>query len=418
MEVIGLRQALRTGLLGMLLALVAWPAWGITVYRVLVLSDTPEDLATAQTVVPDAFLAVGPERISILAGTFINQVNAQKRQAELERLGLTVTIAQGTDADDPLEPAAPAEPAAPPAPATPIPTPAPISPPTAPPQPTAPVSPTPDQVQRPFAVLVLNPTADPNLAANLRRFFPAAIEVIYQQQPALITGSFSQQAQAQQQTQWLNAQGFGAVVVSTTEISFTSISGAQPSAPTPPPSGEQVWVLVADPAGERLAPIQQLVPDAIPLIYDGLRVVKAGGYPTTTAAQTRAEQLNAQGYEVGLFPADLERTQPIFSTNGPTPTPAPAATPTPGSTPPPSPQASPIAATSEDPEISGFVVLIPQQQGSDRLGRVQTIAPDAFERRYQDQPVIQMGTYRLRQSAEQAIQELDALGLPGRIVPL
>lgn len=410
-----LRKDLQTGVLGLVVALLAWPAWGITVYRVLVLSSTPEDLATVQTQVPDAFLVVGPERISILAGTFINQINAQKRQAELQQLGLNVEVVTTTNEDTP-------EPFTSPTPSTPQPSPAPApqTPPLSPPAP--PLSPGPDPGQRPLAVLVLNPTNDPNLVTRLRRFFPNAIEVLYQQQPALITGSFSQQSQAQQQTQWLNSQGFGAIVVSTAEVTFSVTPN---TAPTPTPtSGEQIWVLVADPTGEKLTEIQQIVPDAIPLLYDGIRVVKAGGYPDQVAAKPQADQLTAQGYEVGLFPANLERTQPIFPGNGASPdTPAApaAATPTPvageaSDSNEPVTQADPV----DDPEDNseGYLVLVPQMEGSDRLTVVQSIAPDAFERRFQDQPVIQMGTYRLRESAEQAIRDLDELGLPGRIAPL
>ncbi len=406
----------------MVLILTTGPAWGVTVYRVFVLSSSAEDLAAAQTVVPDAFLVAEPQRISILAGTFINRVNAEKRQAELERLGLNATITTATETEAPLEPVATPSPA--PQLVT-SPTPVPTS---AASQPTIPPATSSGQniAQRPFAVVVLNPTNDEILKNNLRRFFPNAVEVTYQQQPALITGSFSQQAQAQQQTQWLNAQGFGAVVISTSELGFPQAPAAStptstPTAPTstPIPTGEQIWVLVADPTGERLAQIQQLVPEAIPLIYDGLRVVNAGGYPNAAAAQNRAEQLTAQGYEVGLFPADLERAQPIFAATPGETSPAPPA-------PPPSPaptsttNPTPDSLTPVDPETDsqGFWVLVPQPEGSDRLGRVQSIAPDAFERRYQDQPVIQMGTYRLRESAEQAIQDLDQLGLPGRIVPL
>lgn len=421
MAVNRLQRHLTAGVWGVILCLWTGPAWGVTIYRVLVLSNRPADLAQVQTLVPDAFLVVeAPDQISILAGTFINQVNAQKRQAELERLGLTVTLATTTEADPPAEASPTSTPAAAPTPIssatpptlTPTPAPQPIATATATPPPAPPAINSIDLAQRPFAVLVLNPTNDPNLVENLRRFFPNAVEVIYQQQPALITGSFTQQAQAQQQTQWLNSQGFGAVVVSTTEVSF---SGSPTATPTPA-SGEQIWALVADPSGERLPQIQQLIPEAIPLIYDGLRVVKAGGYPNPTAAQAQVERLTAQGYEVGLFPADLDRSQPILTSAGaPAPTPVPPA----AAAPAPTPALTTAAIPTEAPEnAAGFIVLVPQMEGSDRLLRVQSIAPDAFERRYQDQPVIQMGTYRLRQSAEQAIEDLDQLGLPGRIVPL
>jgi hypothetical protein len=45
------------------------------------------ELAQVRAQVPDAYFVQGDGQVFILAGTFINRSHAQRRQADLERLG-------------------------------------------------------------------------------------------------------------------------------------------------------------------------------------------------------------------------------------------------------------------------------------------------------------------------------------------
>ncbi|NJO85349.1 MAG: hypothetical protein HC818_00360, partial [Synechococcaceae cyanobacterium RM1_1_27] len=65
---------------------------------------------------------------------------------------------------------------------------------------------------------------------------------------------------------------------------------------------------------------------------------------------------------------------------------------------------------------TGFLVVVPAQEG--RLEQVQSQVPDAFLRRSGEQTVIQVGSYQMRSSAEQAVQSLMELGLQGQIIDL
>lgn len=406
------------------------PAWALTLYQVYVISDQPKDLTTIQTQVPDALLVSSGKQVFILAGTFSSSTNAERRAKTLQDLGFKTKVVPREDneaAPEPLNPQSPTQ-----------------SSPT--PQPIPSITPgisLPTPPLRPYTVLVLNPNQDPGLSQSVLRFFPRAQEVTYQQQPALQTGSFSQLTQAQNQSRWLNAQGFGSVVVESSTLNASpqpspetppqatpdpslSPSPAPPSAPpsspsptpvTPSPAtvsqvkttptskpipvdpsvGELFWVLVADPVGEKLDPLRKLYPEAIPLTYDQLRVVKVGGYPDESSGQERISVLNKQGYEAGLFPADLEATEPILGSNQVSTTPQP--------------QSSPNL---EDP-LPTYVVIV-NSGTPEQLKQVQAIAEDAFIRTYQNKQVIQVGTYRNKKSAEAGLEKISQLGLSGQVI--
>jgi hypothetical protein len=414
------------------------PAWALTLYQVYVISDQPNDLTTIQTQVPDALLVTSGEQVFILAGTFSSPTNAGRRAKTLQDLGFKTKVVSREDSEAPPKPLSPQSPS-----------------PSLPPQPIPSITPgisLPTPPLRPYTVLVLNPNRDPGLSQAVLRFFPRAQEVTYQQQPALQTGSFSQLTQAQNQSRWLNAQGFGSVVVESSTLNASLPAQASPdssvsppsptptststrsptSTPPPPPPktdsqvkttvsskavpvdpsvGELFWVLVADPVGDKLEPLKKLYPEAIPLTYDRLRVVKVGGYPDESSGQARISELNQQGYEAGLFPADLEATEPILGSAKPV-------SPPPQSSPPPDHSGrsnnSNNSNSSEDP-APAYVVIVnsgtPQE-----LKQVQTIAEDAFIRTYQNKQVIQVGTYRSKKSAEAGLEKISKLGLSGQII--
>ncbi len=405
------------------------PAGAVTLYQVFVISDQDQDLAQVQTLVPDAIFVRDQSQTSILAGTFLNQIYAAERQAELEVMGLTVSIVTREDNGEPPPPSPSPEPdPATPSPASPsTPTVTPTAPSTSTTSPTpSPVAnplstPAPPEVEpiselRAYAVLVPNPNGDPNLATQIRRFFPSATDVLYQRYPALQTGSFSQLSQAQEQARWLTFQGFPALAVPSPQVFDPSASSGTPprtpesptllnptpapsispqvSQPVPPSSDPQVaeigelwWVFVADPVGDTLSDLQAIIPEATPLIYDDLQVVKTGGYSNQADAETQQVYLASQGYEAGIFPAELERTEPVFQ---------------------------PVSPTTAS--AAGFFVIVTSSNPEATLDQIQTIAPDAFLRQYQNQDVIQVGSYRLRLSAEEAVQALQELGLEGEIV--
>ncbi|MEN9223486.1 MAG: hypothetical protein Q6M04_13715 [Thermostichus sp. BF3_bins_97] len=377
------RLAVLTGSLGGSLAVLflALPgAFALTRYQVHVLSDGATELAQVQTQVPDAYLVQGEERVFILAGTFINRSHAQRRQADLERLGLQVQVVSRQETDPPLPPAArPGD--------LPVQSPAASSrPPASVPAPNlASGSRGAPDPQRPFATQVPNPTADPRLEERVRRFFPGATAVEYQGQAALQTGEFSRLSLAQDQARWLTAQGLPAVAVAVAEVGTVMDPTLESE------QGEQYWVLVADPTGEKLPALEQLLSGSLPLIYDDLRVVRTGGFANPTAAEEQVRYLAGQGYEAGVFPADLRRSQPLLQRD---PVPTQAAAP-------------PAQAQESTP---GFWVVV--QAGEDVLPRLQQFAPDAFVRG----SVIQVGTYQRRANAEQAQRSLSEAGFNARIV--
>ncbi len=334
-------------------AFLALPAaFALTRYQVHVLANEPEALARVRRQVADAYFVQEEGQVFILAGTFVNRSHAQRRQAELARLGLPVRVVSRQETDPPLPPAFPALPA-----------------------PTAP----PFDPRRPFATHVPNPHRDPLLEERVRRFFPQAIGVLYRGQPSLQTGTFSRLSLAQEQARWLTAQGLPAVVVSLAE-------GNAAPPPEEPAQGERYWVLVADPSGEKLAALEQLLPGSVPLIYDNLRVVRTGGFADLAGATEQVRYLARQGYAAGIFPADLRRSRPLLV------------------------QDSPPALQEASP--GGFWVVV--QAGEEALPKVQQFAPDAFVRG----SVIQVGTYRQRANAERAQRSLAEAGFDARILPV
>ncbi|MEN9229295.1 MAG: hypothetical protein Q6L68_00185 [Thermostichus sp. DG02_5_bins_236] len=367
----------------LMVALASPAAFALTRYQVHVLSETAADLAQVQTQVPDAYWVQGDEQVFILAGTFINRNHAQRRQMELERLGLQVRVVSRAETDPPLPPALPSS--------------APSSPTAASPQPAtvpaATLPSSPPASQRPFATQVPNPTQDPRLEEQVRRFFPAATVVEYQGQTAIRTGEFSRLSLAQDQARWLTARGLPAVAVSIAETGMESSRDPQPANPE---QGETYWVLVADPTGEKLLALEKLLTGSLPLIYDGLRVVRTGGFANAQAAEEQVRYLAGQGYEAGVFPADLRRSQPLLQQD---PVPTTAANPAPDS-----PSGPPVS------EAQTFWVVV--QAGEEVLPRLQQYAPDAFVRG----SVIQVGTYQRRSNAEQAQRSLSEAGFNARIV--
>ncbi len=339
-------------------------ALALTRYQVHVLADEAAALAQVRAQVPDAYFVQGDGQVFILAGTFINRNHAQRRQAELERLGLPVRVVSRQETDPPLPPAFPAQTG----PARPSP-----SPPTAPPF----------DPQRPFATQVPNPTGDPRLEERVRRFFPGAAVVHYRGQAALQTGTFSRLSLAQDQARWLTAQGLPAVAVS---LAGEEAVGDPDSNP---PQGERYWVLVADPSGEKWPALKQLLEGSLPLIYDDLRVVRTGGFADPDAAAEQVRYLADQGYEAGIFPADLRRSRPLL-VQDPTPS----------------------AASLRAEGTGGFWVVV--SAGAEALPKLQQFAPDAFVRG----SVIQVGTYRQRANAEQARRALAEAGFDARILPV
>lgn len=404
---------------------ISWGAvaWGqaVPLYQIYVKTS---DLERVQAQVPDAILVEGDDGIFVLAGSFGTESNAQRRLAELEQGGFSAQLvlrqpgdpvpvavassgetASTSESTETSQPVTSSDPAPAPVPAVPAPV-------AANPSPGESLGPEFDP-SRPFQVLVPNPTQDPELSAQVRRFFPTAQDVIYQQQPAMQTGSFSQLGLAQEQSRWLTNQGLAAVAVPSLDADpvgdpvavgdlapSTSESTAPSSSDTS--SGDDVWVLVADPDGEKLGAIQAAFAGAVPLRFDGIQAIKVGGFRTVDDAQTQVEQLAQMGYEAGAFPADLSRTEPILGSGGGAATGIPADAEIPADAP-------------VDPNI-GFLVLVPADQGT--LEQVQGQVPDAFIRRYQEQTVVQVGSYRLRSSAVAAVQTLAELGLSGQIIEL
>ncbi|MGY4520082.1 SPOR domain-containing protein [Thermostichus sp. MS-CIW-28] len=350
-------------------------ALALTRYQVHVLADGAAELAQVRTQVPDAYFVQGDRQVFILAGTFINRSHAQRRQADLERLGLSVRVVSRQETDPPLPPAFPAQ-AAPSRPAA-------SSKASVPPTPTAP----PLDPQRPFATHVPNPTGDPRLEERVRRFFPGATVVQYRGQVALQTGTFSRLSLAQDQARWLTAQGLPAVAVSLVGEN----AGRDPI--SNPAQGERYWVLVADPTGEKWPALKQLLEGSLPLIYDDLRVVRTGGFADPAAAAEQVRYLAGQGYEAGIFPADLRRSQPLLQADPVSSSPAQAVPP-------------------GEEGGSGFWVVVPA--GEEALPKLQQFAPDAFLRG----SVIQVGTYRQRANAEQARRSLAEAGFDARILPV
>ncbi len=343
--------------------------FALTRYQVHVLTDEAAALAQVRAQVPDAYFVQGEGQVFILAGTFLNRSHAQRRQAELERLGLPVRVVSRQDTDPPLPPAFPAQTA----PDRPSPSPV-------PPAPTAP----PFDPQRPFATYVPNPSRDPRLEERVRRFFPGAALVQYRGQAALQTGTFSRLSLAQDQARWLTAQGLPAVAVSLAE------AGTDRDPDSNPPQGERYWVLVADPTGEKWPALKQLLEGSLPLIYDNLRVVRTGGFADPAAAAEQVRYLASQGYEAGIFPADLRRSRPLLLQD---PTPSPPSLPA-------------------EKSRGGFWVVV--SAGAEALPKLQQFAPDAFVRG----SVIQVGTYRQRANAEQAQRSLAEAGFDARILPV
>ncbi|MGQ9838136.1 MAG: SPOR domain-containing protein [Cyanobacteriota bacterium] len=367
-------------------------AFALTRYQVHVLSEKAADLAQVQTQVPDAYWVQGDEQIFILAGTFINRNHAQRRQTELERLGLQVRVVSRTEMDPPFPPAV-----APPS------NPISSSPSASRPSATVPAATAPNlqpASQRPFATQVPNPTQDPHLEEQVRRFFPRATVVEHQGQTALRTGEFSRLSLAQDQARWLTARGLPAVAVALAESKTESFPAVDPRLANLE-QGENYWVLVADPTGEKLPALESLLTGSLPLIYDNLRVVRTGGFANAQAAEEQVRYLASQGYEAGVFPADLRRSQPLLEQKK---APQPSSDPDPTTTAHPSPDS---LASSEAPS---FWVVV--QGGEEVLSRLQQYAPDAFVRG----SVIQVGTYRQRSNAEQVQQSLSEAGFNARIV--
>ncbi|MCF2971787.1 sporulation protein [Synechococcus sp. Nb3U1] len=371
-------------------ALTSPGAFALTRYQVRVLSERAADLAQVQTQVPDAYWVQGDEQVFILAGTFINRAHAQRRQIELERLGLQVRVVSREETDPPLPPAV----ANPPNQGSSSPA-ASSGPPETVPAATVPSSQ--PSAQRPFATQVPNPTQDPRLEEQVRRFFPGATVVEYQGQAALQTGEFSRLSLAQDQARWLTARGLPAVAVAVADTETQPFPSGDPVLANLE-QGENYWVLVADPTGEKLPTLESLLTRSLPLIYDDLRVVRTGGFAHAQAAEEQVRYLASQGYEAGVFPADLRRSQPLLQRD-PDPVPTPAAHSAPAS-----PSAPPAS------EAQSFWVLV--QAGEEVLPRLQQYAPDAFVRG----SVIQVGTYQQRSNAEQAQRSLSEAGFNARIV--
>lgn len=280
-------------------------ALALTRYQVHVLANEAAALAQVRGQVPDAYLVQGDGQVFILAGTFINRNHAQRRQAELERLGLPVRVVSRQDTDPPLPPAFPAQ--------------------TAPDRPSPALKTLPRRRQRlplrsPAALCHL--CAQPQQGSPAGRagapLFPGAAVVQYRGQAALQTGTFSRLSLAQDQARWLTAQGLPAVAVS---LAGEEAVGDPDSNP---PQGERYWVLVADPSGDKWPALKQLLEGSLPLIYDDLRVVRTGGFADPAAAAEQVRYLADRGYEAGIFPADLRRSRPLL-VQDPTPLPHPCA---------------------------------------------------------------------------------------------
>ncbi|MFQ3584356.1 MAG: sporulation protein [Cyanobacteriota bacterium] len=377
-------------------ALTSPAAFALTRYQVHVLSGTAADLAQVQTHVPDAYWVQGDDEVFILAGTFINRNHAQRRQTELERLGLQVRVVSRAETDPPLPPARVTPPNSAPSAASSRQPENGLRPAVANvPASTLPSSQPSSPSQRPFVTQVPNPTQDPRLEEQVRRFFPGATVVEYQGETALRTGEFSRLSLAQDQARWLTARGLPAVAVAVAEMGTESFPATDPILANPE-QGENYWVLVADPTGEKLSALEKLIAGSLPLIYDDLRVVRTGGFANAQAAEEQVRYLASQGYEAGVFPADLRRSQPLLQRD---PVPTTAANPAPAS-----PSGPPVS------QAQSFWVVV--QGGEEVLPRLQQYAPDAFVRG----SVIQVGTYQQRSNAEQAQRSLSEAGFNARIV--
>ncbi len=194
-------------------------------------------------------------------------------------------------------------------------------------------------------------------------------------------GQFSQQAQAQIQANWLEQRGYNVQVIEQANLP-TSTPPATAAAPTESPAEAaaetaQVWVLVADPLGDREAELKRLIPDATALSYRDLRVVRTGSFTSETEANEQIRFLASQGIEAGVFPA-LDRATP----------------------------ASELGAT--------FRVLVPYSEAA--LQQVLSLSPDAFSREWEGRRVIQFATYARAHNAEAAVARLAELGLSAEVV--
>ncbi|NJL99694.1 MAG: hypothetical protein HC924_13255 [Synechococcaceae cyanobacterium SM2_3_2] len=177
--------------LGLMVPGAAGWTQGIPFYQIYVRS---EDLERVQAEVPDAILVEGEDGVFILAGSFGERSNAERRLAELEQLGLPVQLVLRQPGDP--TPAAVSPSSSTPG-LSPGSSPEPVSPQPTPGDPAAqagdapalvPGSPTPDPTPppsesgsanaaefdsgRPYWVLVPNPSQDRQVTEQVRRFFP------------------------------------------------------------------------------------------------------------------------------------------------------------------------------------------------------------------------------------------------------
>lgn len=323
------------------------------IYRVIITPSNEATLSQAQQWVEDAYLSEFQGGLILIAGSFSSRQLAERHVQRLQGYGLSAAVL-----DD----------AAPPAESTATP-----QPPAALP---AAVPPTTPRSERPFATIIAIPPgrdADAWLQ-EVQRLFPTA-----SLSPAGIQiGQFSQQAQAQIQANWLEQRGYSVQVIeqaslpATPPASVTTTAAADSSA-----EAAQVWVLVADPLGDREAELKRLIPEAAALSYRDLRVVRTGSFSSETEANEQIRFLASQGIEAGIFPA-LD-----------------AATP-----------ASEMGAT--------FRVLVPYSDTA--LQQVLSLSPDAFARDWEGRRVIQFATYARARNAEAAVSRLAELGLRAEVV--
>ncbi len=328
------------------------------IYRVVITPSDEATLSQTQEWVEDAYLSEFQGGLILIAGSFSSRQLAERHVQRLQGYGLTAAVLD--DAAPPPESAATA-------------TPPPTQPAIPAPPPTAP------RPDRPFATIIAIPAgrdADAWLQ-EVQRLFPAA-----SLSPAGIRiGQFSQQAQADIQANWLEQRGYSVQVIEQASLPVAPAATPAPVTPTEPAAEPtettQVWVLVADPLGDREAALKRLIPDAAALSYRDLRVVRTGSFASDTEANEHIRFLASQGIEAGIFPA-LDGATPASETSG------------------------------------TFRVLVPYSDTA--LQQVLSLSPDAFARDWEGRRVIQFATYARSRNAEAAVSRLAELGLSAEVV--
>lgn len=331
------------------------------IYRVVITPSNEATLTQAQQWVEDAYLSEFQGGLILIAGSFSSRQLAERQVQRLQGYGLTAAVLDDAPTTPPTATTAP--------PATQAP--APTAPSTTPPPTSRP--------ERPFATIIaVPPGRDPEAwLQEVRRLFPAA-----SLSPAGIRiGQFSQQAQAQIQANWLEQRGYDVQVIEQASLPATPPAPTT-TAPAEPPAEAatetaQVWVLVADPLGDREGELRRLIPDATALSYRDLRVVRTGSFTSETEANEQIRFLASQGIEAGIFAA-LDEATP----------------------------ASEVGAT--------FRVLVPYSDTA--LQQVLSLSPDAFSRDWEGRRVIQFATYARARNAEAAVSRLAELGLSAEVV--